>query len=345
MKWWAMFFIAMLIVSSAWADDDQASAPPVGDISVAVQTVPLRQQLLSDEISAYGMVSTDARYVRSLSLPRAGQILAVNVSVGQRVDKGAPLIVFGTSPDAALIYRQAGLALRNAEAQRRSVAQLLQQQLATQSQLAAADKALADAQANLATQQKNGNGKSTERLLAPFDGLVSAVPVMPGDRVMPGVVLVQLAKSGGQRVILGVEPADSVRVHPGMPVQIGAVFGTAKMVGRIVQVFGLINSQTQLVDAVVELPDASLMTGTRVRGDIRVGQYRTTVVPRSAVLEDAHGAYLFQVQQGRARRIAVQKGLERGGVIAVSGAFIADVPVVSVGNYELEDGMAVRNAP
>ncbi|MHB1677664.1 MAG: efflux RND transporter periplasmic adaptor subunit [Sulfuriferula sp.] len=333
-------------MSPAWAgDDDAPAAVSASDISVVVQTVPLRRQILSDEVSAYGVVAMDARHVQTLSLARAGQIVGVNINIGQRVSKGTPLLTFATSPDAALTYRQAGLAVRDAQAQRRSVAQLFQQQLATQSQLAAADKALADAQANLATQQKNGTGKAIEQLVAPFDALVSAVAVMPGDRVAPGVMLVQLARSGGQRVMLGVEPGDADRVRAGMPVQITAVFGTAKAQGRVAQVFGLINAQTQLVDALVELPNAALLPGTHVRGDIQLGRYPATVVPRSAVLRDAQGAYLFQVERGKARRVAVQPGLERSGMVAVSGALIANAPVVSLGNYELQDGMAVRISP
>jgi hypothetical protein len=68
------------------------------------------------------------------------------------------------------------------------------------------------------------------------------------------------------------------------------------------------------------------------------------VVPRSAVLRDAQGDYLFQVRQGHARRVNVQTGLEQGGLIAVRGSFEVNAPVVSLGNYELQDGMVVRGS-
>ncbi len=343
MKFGVVLFFVMLIASPVRADDDDApAAMPQSKISAAVQTVVLQRQTVSDMIRAYGVVTADPRQVQAISVPRAGQIAEMDITVGQRVSKDMPLLTFATSPEAAAAYRQAEAAVQAAEAQRRSVAQLLQQQLATQSQQAAADKLLADAHASLNALQKNGAGKSVERLVAPFDALVSAVAAQPGDRVVPGAVLVRLARSGAQRAVLGIEPDDAARVRPGMPVMIRSVFGTVAVEGRVAQVDGRIDPQTQLVEVVVDLPAAVLLPGAQVRGEIRLDRYTATVVPRSAVLRDERGAYLFQVQRGKAQRIAVKTGLEQKGMIAVSGALIAGAPVVVVGNYELRDGMAVR---
>ncbi|HET9113672.1 MAG TPA: efflux RND transporter periplasmic adaptor subunit [Burkholderiales bacterium] len=343
MKFGVILFFVMLIASPARAgDDDTPAATPHGEISAAVQIAALRQQTVGDAVRAYGLVTVDSRQSQAISVPRAGQIAEMNITVGQRVSKGMLLLTFATSPEAASAYRQAEAAVQAAEAQRRSVTQLLQQQLATRSQRAAADKLLADAQASLNALQKNGAGKSIERLVAPFDALVSAVAVQPGDRVAPGAVLVRLSRSGVQRAVLGVEPDDAARVRAGMPVKISAVFGTVAVEGRIAQVDGQIDPQTQLVNVRVDLPAAAFLPGSQVRGEIRLDRYTATVVPRSAVLRDGRGAYLFQVSSGKAQRIAVRTGLEQKGMIVVSGDLIAGAPVVVLGNYELHNGMAVR---
>ena len=331
---WVSLWVSLSLAVPGWAADN---------VSVAVQTVALQQHMLADTVSGYGVVSTDTRNVSSVSLPRAGQVQAIYVNAGQQVSKGTLLIAFGTGTDVALAYQQAATALRFAQAERARVAQLLGQQLATQSQLGMADKAVADAQAVLSAQQKIGAGKTVEQVVAPFDGLVAAVSAMPGDRLAAGIAVVQLAKSGNQRVILGVEPEDVSKVRTGMSVQIASVFNSARSAtGRVAQVFGMINPQTQLVDVLVELPNGGLMPGTRVRATIQLGQQAAWVVPRSAVLRDAQGAYVYQVQQGRARRVNVQTGLEQAGLIAVSGSLLMGAPVVSLGNYELQDGMGVR---
>lgn len=313
--------------------------------SVAVQTVAIKQQMMTDTISGYGVVSPDTRSLQNINLPRAGQVVSLQVNAGQVVKKGTPLLQFATGKDAVLSYQQAVVAVRFAASEVRRIEQLVSQQLATQSQLATAKKSLADAQAALQAQKQMGNGRSMEGVVAPFDGVVVSISAAQGDRLAAGAPLLQLARAGGQRVVVGVEPEDVGRVRPGMAVSVASVFNDAhKIMGRVKQVFGMINPQTQFVDVLVEIRNGGLIAGTRVSASILLGQKPAWVVPRSAVLRDAKGAYLFQVQAGKAHRINVRTGLEQGREVAVSGGFNPRQPVVSLGNYELQDGMAVRGS-
>ena len=323
-----------------------AAAPVMaGAPSVQVQTVPLKQQTVADRVSGYGVVSPDTRSLQNISLPRPGQLISLLVSAGQVVKKGAPLLEFGTGADAALNYQQALAAADFAKSDVARMEQLLGQQLATQSQLAAAKKSLADALASLHAQEKIGAGRTLERISSPFDGVVVAVQAAQGDRLAAGAPVLQLARAGGQRLLLGIEPDEVSRVRPGMPVSVASVFSTERKVpGRVAQVFGMINPQTQFVDVLVLVPGGGLLPGTRVRAEIVLKQQTAWMVPRSAVLRDAQGDYLFQVRQGHAHRVNVQTGLQQGRLIVVSGSFETNAPVVSLGNYELQDGMAVRGS-
>ncbi|HEY8857473.1 MAG TPA: efflux RND transporter periplasmic adaptor subunit [Rugosibacter sp.] len=332
-KW---ILLGWLLAVPVWAAD----AP-----SVAVQTVALKQQMMSDTVSGYGVVSPDTHSLQNINLPRAGQVVSLLVSAGQVVKKGAPLLEFATGTDAALSYQQAVAAVRFAASELTRIEQLVSQQLATQSQLAAAKKSLADAQAALQAQTKIGSDRALERVIAPFDGVVVAVQAAQGDRLMAGAPVLQLARARGQRVLLGVEPDEVNKVRAGMPVSVASVFNAEhRVMGRVAQVFGMINPQTQFVDVLVQVPSGGLLPGTRVRAEIQVSQQNAWVVPRSAVLRDAQGSYIFQVHQGKARRINVQPGLEQSGLVAVRGAFTANEPVVNLGNYELQDGLAVHGS-
>ncbi len=310
---------------------------------VQVKTVAMKQQQMTDTVSGYGSVSPDTRSLETISLPRPGRIVRLIVSPGQPVKRGSALLQFGTGADATLGYQQARQAVDFAMSEAARIGQLLVQQLATQSQLAAANKALADAQAALHAQERIGAGRALEQVTAPFDGIVMSVQAAQGDRLAAGAPLLQLARAGGQRVLLGVEPDDARLVRPGMAVSVVPVFSSETRVsGRVAQVFGMINPQTQLVDVLVKVTDGGLMPGTRVRAAIEVARQTAWVVPRSAALQDAKGAYLFQVAQGKARRVNVKTGLEHNGLIAVEGSFDTAQAVVILGNYELHDGMAVR---
>ena len=55
------------------------------------------------------------------------------------------------------------------------------------------------------------------------------------------------------------------------------------------------------------------------------------------------GDYLFQVAGGKARRVQVEKITESGGYTGITGLTDLSLPVVTVGNYELHDGMPVRD--
>jgi len=334
----AIFFLMMLLGASPVLAAEEPS--------VQVETVALQQRPMADTVFGYGVVSPDTRSLQNISLPRPGQIVALWVTAGQTVKKGTPLLEFGTGADAAMSYQQALQAVDFAQSEVVRNEELVSQQLATQSQLAAAKKALADAQAALHAQKAIGTGRSLERVVAPFDGVVVAIQAAQGDRLPAGASVLQLAKAGAQRVLLGVEPDEAARVHPGMTVSVVPVFNAERQIpGRVAQVSGMINPQTQFVDVLVDVPGSGLMPGTRVRAEIQLSQRTLWVVPRSAVLQDAQGTYLFQVRGGKARRVDVKTGLERDGLIAVQGAFNADEPVVSLGNYELRDGMAVRGSP
>lgn len=332
----ACFLPAMLLCAPLMAAD----AP-----SVQVETVTLKQQQMAQTLSGYGMVSPDTAALQSISLPRAGQIASLLVSPGQVVKKGAPLLEFATGADAALAYRQARHAVEFASSEVARTEQLLKQQLATRSQLAAARKTLEDAQAALRAQENIGAGHALERVVAPFDGVVMSLQAGQGERLAAGAPALQMARAGAQRVVLGVEPEEVARVRPGMPVDVVPVFEPERKIpGRVAQVFGLINPQTQFVDVLVDVPRGGLMPGMRVRADIQLNLHSEWAVPRSAVLRDAAGAYVFQVRNGKARRVDVQTGAEQDGMIAVSGALDTGEPVVSVGNYELHDGMGVRGS-
>ncbi len=108
-----------------------------------------------------------------------------------------------------------------------------------------------------------------------------------------------------------------------------------------------VDPKTQLVSAIVSLPrDAAgpLVPGMKVRASLQIGTRTSIAVPRDAVLSDDHGDYVFQVSGGKAHRVAVKKVLDASGLAAITGLTDLAAPVVVVGNYELQDGMAVKDA-
>jgi membrane fusion protein (multidrug efflux system) len=82
--------------------------------------------------------------------------------------------------------------------------------------------------------------------------------------------------------------------------------------------------------------------GAAFKAQITVGHFDGFVVPRDEVLSDAKGAYVFQIGDGKAHRVAVTIAGSTGDQTAVTGAIDPAKPIVLQGNYQLEDGMEVR---
>jgi multidrug efflux pump subunit AcrA (membrane-fusion protein) len=114
------------------------------------------------------------------------------------------------------------------------------------------------------------------------------------------------------------------------------------------EIHAMIDPVTQLVEVLVPITDQvdQLVLGSRVLGRIQLASHNTLAVPRSAVLtDDAGRSSVFVVNNGVARRVPVTSGVEAGDLVAVAGALNAGDTVVTSGNYELVDGMAVREQP
>lgn len=316
------------------------------ETSALVKTQPVARQDMDSTLLVYGDVATGKP--SALGFPQAGQIFQILVVVGQRVHRGDVLASLTSDPVSQAAYSQAQSAAKLADKELHRNEELFALQLATQSQVDAARKQLQDADSNLAAQKKLGGDAATASLLAPFDGVVTALAAGQGDRVAAGTTVLQLGRADSFRIQLGVEPSKSRLIKAGMPVAIATLEDpTTVIAGKLSEIQSLVDPKTQLVGAMVELPakDASaLVPGMHIQGTIQLGKYSVWSVPRQAVLSDDKGGYVFQIAGGKARRVAVTRLIENAGSFGVEGKLDPALPVVVSGNYELQDGMAVREA-
>ena len=328
------------------APDDDEAAAPAG--AVAVTTTAPVQQTFHDSIEAWGSAAGDPQRTRSISLGHGGQVTALQVAAGQSVKRGQPLLAITPDPVARSAYQQAQTALSLATGELKRTEQLASQRLATQSQLATARKALADAQSALAAQRALGGDAATETIDAPADGVVTGLQVGLGERVAANAPLLSFTPTHALLAVLGVQPEDGARLRPGMSVQLQPVYGTRETFAGTLRMVGQsIDPQTHLLNAQVELPataSASLVPGAPLDAQIRTADFTAWSVPRAAVLHDEHGDYLFQLERGHAKRVDVKLRNAQGDPVGVDGPLDAKAKVIVLGVYELNDGDAVRES-
>jgi membrane fusion protein (multidrug efflux system) len=182
-------------------------------------------------------------------------------------------------------------------------------------------------------------------ITAPFNGYVTALTVALGDRVQPNTTVLKLAPTDRVQVTVGLQPEDAARVQTGMAAEVVPVFTPdSRLSGAVRGATGTINPATKRLDVWVEIVAAEqeLVPGTAVSVEIVLEQHTGWVVPRDAVLRDAKGDYIFQVTGSKAERVAVKTGIETDKYTEIIGSIDTKRRIVTVGNYELQDGMPVR---
>ena len=361
-----MLLVLLPVAALAQGGDQGGGASGTTASSVLVTTETPREGSMPRTLTAYGTVqAAPGGGSQTLSVLRAGQVAEVMVAPGEAVGRGQKLLAISAGPAAIAAYQQAVDALTLAKTERGTTAQLLAQHLATRDQVAQANKAVADAQTNLDALKRGGGGSAEQTLTAPFDGVVSDLAVAPGARIAAGTPLVTLARSSRLVAAVGVEPTQRGLVAPGQTARIESLYGGSAEQGKVLSVGAMLDPATRLVPLLVDPPqtvarndsghelkgdsqgsgqavDIRLLPGAPVRVIVQVGELRGWLAPRDAVLTDAKGAYVFQVNGSKAVRVDVQVVGMAGGTTVVTGPLDPAHPLVTSGNYQLQDGASVR---
>lgn len=338
-----LFFIS--IMETAHADSPKG---PSASPSVLVHTGTVRERPMGEKLTVYGQVTPNPEHVIGISAANGGQVTRLWVGLGEKVKVNQRLLELTTNPTARQAYEQALAQFAYTRKNLLQVKSLFSEKLATRTELAKAEQQLANARSALAAQRRLGANHKEQIIRASQDAIVTRLNIAVGDRVQAGTALLALGARHHLWITLGIEPEDAPRLHPGMPVLLQPVFApTPPLQAHLSQVHAVINPNTHLVDAIAPISGdetRGLIPGMWMRGHISLSNQVALTVPQSAVLHDARGAYLFVVTTKHiAQRIAVKTGLSQGGRISVQAATLhAGQVVVTVGNYELENGMTVR---
>lgn len=338
----AFAFIGLL-AGCGGSDGSNSSTP---SSTVAVTTMMPRQQTFHDSVEAIGSTMGDPHRARTLSLAYGGQITDLKVAAGETVKAGQPLLTISADPATRSAYRQAQSAFTLARGDLQRVEKMAAQRLATQSQVAAARKSLADAQAVLEAQKAIGGGSAQHIVEAPAAGVVTALRVGLGERVSSNMPLLDFTPAHALVAQLGVQPESGAKLHAGMPVQLHSVYGPDQAFSGTLRMIGQsVDPKTHLLPAQVELPakaSGMLVAGAAVTAKIHAADFSAWAVPRDAVLNDQQGDYLFQLHDGHAKRVDVTLRSPDGNTVGVQGPIDSQAPIIVLGVYELSDGDAVK---
>jgi membrane fusion protein (multidrug efflux system) len=311
--------------------------------SAAVKVQDPKRGSIPDMVYGYGSATPSSASTVTASFQRDGQVSDILVEVGDQFKKGDQLLDFGASPAAVVAYEQAKTAKTLAERQLARTQQLMKLQLATRDQVDTADKAVSDAQLTLDMFEKIGSVKPSELLLAPFDGVVSAISVSKGDRIAAGAPLMTLSRTDQVILSVGIEPSALEKVKPDQPVNlVSQLPGRKPVEGKVKRVGAAIDPKMRLVPTIIEVPPGGALAGENFKAGIVVGKFQGWIVPRDTVKIDKKGGFIFQVDEGHAKRVNVNVIGSVGKNSIIEGDIDSQKEIILSGGYQVDDGDAVR---
>ncbi|MEY2342753.1 efflux RND transporter periplasmic adaptor subunit [Acidithiobacillus sp. IBUN Pt1247-S3] len=312
--------------------------------SALVQTSPVQSMRFTHTLRAYGTVAFASQAAHLLSARCESVVQQVLVVPGEKVQKGQVLLRVNASPSEQLQLQQARIDLRFAQNEWQRQNALRQRQLATNAQVQAAAQNLAKAHALLQSLEQRQQSLHAGIIRAPITGVITAIPVQAGNTIAAGQPFLTINPAGARVVVLGVEPEDLGEIHVGDEVALRSLDAQGKSwPSKVQQVLAQVDPTTRLAGVIVPLPaDAQALPGTLLSAEITLAQRQSLAVPDSAVLTQHGRAYCFVDRKGIAQKRWVETGWQEGKWIEVQKGLQAGETVVSLGNYELQDGMQLR---
>ncbi|MGH8291019.1 MAG: efflux RND transporter periplasmic adaptor subunit [Steroidobacteraceae bacterium] len=320
--------------------DDASAAPP----SVLVTLTQLKEGSLPHVVIGYGTVAPASAGRKTIMAPVSAVVGDIYVRLGEQVAKGAPLIRLVPSPNTAASYIQGESALAVTRQLVARTRKLVSLHLATQQQLAEAERSESDARSALAALEALGAG-GPHLFRAPFPAIVTSLTTSPGTIVSEGTALLDLAAPRQLVLTVGIVPAQANEINAEDAASVTLVGATRAFAGRVILRGAVAKSDTGLVPVEVPLPAGAFLPGEMAEAVISTARMHGYVVPHEAILADDSGApYVVQAVNNEARKVPVRILDAYGDRNVISGPLDAHAPLVLAGNYQLDNGTRVRLA-
>ncbi len=307
-----------------------------------------RAAVPADELIAPGKVEADPGRVSRVTLPVAGRVREVLVTLGDRVEQGQTVLTLA-SPEVSVLQAgwrqaeanvaQARVALAKAEADVSRARDLLANRAIAQKEVLSAETIMAQAKASLeqALSAREETARrlellglepgSMEQLItvrAPIPGKVIDVSVAPGeyrnDTAAPVVTLADLST-----VWVAADVPESairlVRIGESVSIELPE-FPDRRYAGRVARIGDLVDPQTRTIKVRAELKNPDGRFRPEMSATIRHshGSRQAIVVPRSALFQQQDRITVFrQRRPGEFEEVTVTVVLQDERRAAIAG--------------------------
>lgn len=331
---WAL--IGMDARAGAPVPDDPVPAAAAPVMRVSVVSAPV--QSVDDEIRVTGTV-VPRENVMVMSELAGLRVRAVYVEVGARVRKGQPLALLdgeGLQIDSSGLRSE----YERTRDEYERIKEMLEQGIVSKEFGRQRQAAFEVARARLEAAQLSVR---RTQVLAPASGLVYERLTDVGSIAGAAEPLMRIARDGEVEVEASVPEAQARRMKPGMPVQLTVAGDDTPVAGAVRQVLPVVDAKQRATAVRIRFErPLQVPVGAFAQVRVVVAQVSGSVLPATAIQQDASGLYVWQVGDGQVvvrrpvsvvmqtpGRVVVKEPLADRPVVAKAGAFLKDGDVVT----------------
>jgi RND family efflux transporter MFP subunit len=210
----------------------------------------------------------------------------------------------------------------------------------------------ANVTANRANVSRLQQMQSFERIVAPFDGVITERNVERGDLVSTGSSAVgkplfSIAQSGTLRIQIDVPQSEAVKIQDGQKAAVDVKERLGRVyTGTVIRNAGALNNaaRTMLTEVQVDNSDASLLPGMYAQVRFTLPQQRTAlIVPTSSLIVDHGGMHVVTVDAGHTIHfVPVTIGKDMGKEVEILNGVRGSDSLVSSPSDLLNEGEHVE---
>lgn len=185
------------------------------------------------------------------------------------------------------------------------------------------------------------------RIIAPFDGWLGLRRISVGAMVSPGTVISSLDKIDVVKIDFAVPETYFGSVKPGTKISANAQAAAGhSFEGKVSHLDSRIDPVTRSIAARAEVPNAEMLLkpGMLVMVRLAVEPKMSLSVPERALVPIGAKAYLFAVENDKAKRLEVKTGRRKPGYVEVLSGVKDGQVIIADGLVNLQDGNAVKVA-
>jgi RND family efflux transporter MFP subunit len=312
------------------------------DVVPTVTVVKARRGQINENLALVGTVAADHDVM--VEAETMGRVTAVRVDVGDRVQAGTTLVQVDDELKLAA-FRTAEVNFEKAEKDLRRYEALHKTNTVTDAEIESARLAGKAAEAQFVAARRQFRDT---RISTPISGVVTSRLVELGTMVQPGMAIANVVDISRLKVALQVAESDVFKLKPGQPVTVGTdIYPGASFQGRIHTISDKAGeSHTYRVEiGMANSPAQPLKAGMFVRVIFpSIIRRDALIIPRACLVGSRRNPQVYVVAAGIARLRDITVGAEVGLEIEVSSGLGQGAWVVSDGQNNLDDNIAVTVA-